>query len=1397
MFSPANQEGGPAKGTRSSRRRQRPVSSDNSVQQPKAKRQRVPLSETTFVNPDAPTEMFEVKSDKLDMLSVKRDGIENVVPAPRKELSVRSKKPKAGERSSKGDGSIILTSNNAYAVSKLPALPDRLRQDAPNRQHGAIYASNGYALSLTHTHAFVWPYTSTASSPETFTFALPYPSKHASDPLPLGSLVAPSASSDEPGLVIVMPVSGKISYWESISSAVTLDFLSKQRTGVEDSISGMFSGEHVIHIVNAESAGFVLVLTSGRLAYMTVRDGHGRPGISVQFLRNGLSNNVGGFFGSIRHALSASPLRGDIAAVRSGSGTKLGERIIVAATTKGKLLSWRVHRGGHHELLTDVDIKDQLAKEIQETDSEAIGLPQDSLEVHDFTFIPRGLDRKHVDSSRLSQALLRQDDSVQHLLLLTSFTSRRQSRYSLVELVISVEGVKIGMVRPLTSYSTPARTTTPIKPRIYLPRPALVAFVIFDRAVVIASMVQPPDSPESQLQEDSHIIPATFEDVIDFRDEDDVQIVGSGIEEPTGNNYTQDELRAHRPRTKNPAAVLLLQGAGTVRVAVSDIERFASDEPPKVTAKTKLEQAVFFGVKEANPLVFQGRRNLPFSNKEIADAAIELSNEIVSSKSPFLASLSASLEVNMKTRVSYLDALIAHLVALHVELDARSRWLLLYNAEKMTVATWIWEQHERFLAERPKGDKKTLISETAVFINENQKTEPIAAIGEVDSVRHWFMHDVWRLDIFIAWGYQVIKTTWTEKLVNEAGLARLVWEAATVNNGALREAHRYRLSNARLYKIDPRQTAGGNAIPEPWTATHLVANNVKRLLEFCHLFLDTYFLPSDGQNSVDRKLLEQIRDLLPAFTRQYLTVLQEFSAWAAKSEDAQAQELGKTYRQHYLNDVYEKVLKLKDYDLWEQAIGLAQEYNALVTLADVVVQQILTLESDAGSPETTSSQAQEKLALADEKKQQMGRLMEKYHEKFAFRAYEVLLKNSGVQGVLDFQYDKGGYATKFLRTKPELAKISWINDVQREKDIDHAAETLLSLGLGREQQIWNKKIELSLGKLALMVEESEHSVNGDISSTHSDSEAKNGANLQKIDRELELIKIQDALYSMIFPTIREGVDAAAELELAMKEHGALIPKKQKALAQIFEDGMERLLKHEALQPFTLIDLLTLSYLDESHWDLIGDQFYLALRVAGFALKGEDRVNAERLIWRRCFIRDDWKRVNETNDKADDDQLATIGETRAYKTMFAVADENNLDKTFRPFVKPSDALGVYTEALDRRFDAMHDDFRHKLLDAMNWEDGKLRNFIEKARLDAWAASTRDSAEKTVMNALNRKTAEAKQQRDSRKQAVADAANAARNGRSGNANGNANGSSIVSAKAPFARLSDGERTQLFVA
>lgn len=1065
------------------------------------------------------------------------------------------------------------------------------------------------------------------------------------DPLPLGTLVSPSASSEEPGLVVVMPVSGKITYWESISSAATLDFIRQQRTGVEDAIHGMFSGEYVTQLVNAESAGFVLVFSTGRLAYLNVRDSHGRPAISVQFLRGGLSNTSGGIFGSIRHALSTSSLKGDVAAVHANQGTKVGERAIVAATSKGRLHGWRLHRGGHNETFAEVDIREAVIEAAERTDAQ---ITPESFEIIDFAFVPRGVEKKYRDFSRFSDAISSEDESLQHLLLLVSFGGRRHQQYALVEVCLSVGAYKVGMVRPLTSYNTPIRTTAPVRPRIYLPRPALVAFVVFDRAVVVASLASPPDSPESQLQEEIRILPATFEDVIDFRDEDVLEIVGSGVEEPTPttNNAGFDDMRAHRHKTKNPAAVLLVRGVGVIRVAITDIDRFVSSKPPTVTAKSKLEQAVFFGIKDDNPLVFEGRRDLQFNSKEIGDAAVQLSHEIVSSKTPFIANLPASLENNMRTRINYLEKLMAHLNVLKVDIDQRTRWMLLFNAEKMVVATGIWKQHEKFLVERGNGDKKSVVSETAVFINESQKTEPNPAIGEVDPVRHWFINDVWRLDIFVAWGYQIIKYAYQESLTDLAGINRLLYESVSVTSFALSEAHRYRDEQAEVYGVEKWSPRAG--IPEPWNATITITNNLKRLVEFCYKWLDTHREQNDP--AVDSSLLGVLREKLPSLTHQYLLSLKEYAEWASLSDGEDIRRFGKICSDQYQLDSYDKLLKLKEYGLWMDAVDLAKKHKSFDAMARLLVDQIQSFKQQAAGGKASISTVNGKV---QELEGTIGTFFQQYGQAFAFPLYEVLLETCGVQAVLEFSHDKNGYSTQFLRSKPELAKISWVNDVDREKDITHAAETLLALGLNREQQVWCKKIELSLGKLALLAEEAERQSAAEDSVV--DVEAKIVSSLEKVDRELDLIKIQDALYDQILPSITMAIDESAEVELALKAHGFKIAKKQKPLADIFEDAMVRLLKHEALDALSLIDLLTLAYFKPEHAVEMGDQFFLALQVAALGLKGEDRRNAERLIWRRCYTRDDWKAINETNDKADIVQLEALGSTAAYSAMFAVAE----------------------------------------------------------------------------------------------------------------------------------------------
>lgn len=1223
-------------------------------------------------------------------------------------------------------------------------------------------ASNGYALCLTHTHAFVWQYASTTPSPETFTFSLPYPSKHASDPLPLGALVSPGSTAEEPGLVVVMPVSGKISFWEHISSAATLDYFRQQKTGVEETVPGMFSGEHVVQVTRSDSAGFILSFSSGRLAHLSVRDGQGKPAISVQFLRNTRGQSSGvldSFFGGIRNALKSAVQGSDLAAVRVDPTNRTALKNVVAATKGGRLHAWRVQRGGHHELIAIVDARESILHSLQQV------LPPITsnvdFELLDFTYVPRGIEDKYKQASRLSDALFKDDETVQHLLVLVSLGDKRQSQYALVEVEVEGDTFKVGMVRTISSYSTPFDPCATERPRLYLPRPALIAFIIFDRAVVVASLAAPPETPDSQLQEENHVIPATFEDVVDLRNEDSLEIVGTGLEEQLGPCQEPDVPRSHRPKTKNPTALLMIRGIGVIKVVLSEVDRFASEEPPEVTAKGKLEQAVFYGLKDNNPLVFEGRRTMPFSDEEVASAALELSEDILASKSSLLSGAPAATEINLRQRSAWLDKLISHLNAQKVTLDRATKWQLLSNAEKLSMAREVWKLHEKFLSERPSHEKKTIISEAIECINEEEKKVPNRAAGELDRARTWFLHDSWRLDVFLPWTFQVIKHLRKNQLADDPNMTRFLYEAAHVFHVTLSGALDYRKRKLEFYGLGGEKVVYGilteredyQGLPKFWTSTDFICEYFFRLIELCQAWLTTHYPPVAGAGAPDPELIESIQDTMPSLVEQLILTLNESIRWSDGTGDDSMDADGVLFSdkcRSVLANSTNLILKLKDFGLSDGALEIAKKYNDNAALADLVVSQLVDLSEQLRK--TASDTGDQLSAKVESKKKQLIECMGEHGPSFAFEAYKTLLAYGGPLRVLEFSpVDKYGYATTYLRNDKRLGKISWINEIEHEKDLPTAAKTLIEVGQ-KEDQVWSKKIELSLGKLTLLAE---GAGSGPDTAEKRSKAAKHDADLARVERDLEIIRIQDRTYQMLSPAFQDALDDEAAVELAMQSFAPKIPKKYKVLYDDLQAAMKDLIARKAMKPLPLVNLLTLVRLV----DVGGtetDLFCSAIRVADLSLQGEQKQQALRLIWRRCYVRDEWQKVNHTENMNDKAVLHILSQTQAYCTMVAciryrmcpstlhhqgLANISNIDLNLtdaheagnEPYIlTPAETLNIFTDANEEPFGSEGDDqtLLEKRAEVMRWEDAALKKFIDKNQLGRWAQAAVEHADRTV-------------------------------------------------------------------
>lgn len=1186
-----------------------------------------------------------------------------------------------------------------------------------------------------------------------------------------------------------MPISGKISFWEHISSAATLDYFTQQRTGVEDTISGMFGGEHVVQVTRADSAGFILSFSSGRLAHLSVRDGQGKPAISVQFLRTTWGQTSGvldSFFGGIKNALKSAVQRGDLAAVRVDPTNKAGPKRVVAATKAGRLQAWRVSRGGHHEIIASVDTRDTVLHGLQQVLPPI--RPNVEFEVVDVAYVPRNIDDKYTQASRLSDALLKDDDSTQHLLLLVSLSNRRQSQYALVEVEVKGETSQVGMIRTITSYTTPVNPSAAEKPRLYLPRPALVAFLIFDRAVVVASVAALPETPDSQLQEENHVIPATFEDVIDLRSEDTLEIVGTGLEGLQGPGQEPEATRSHRSRIKNPTALLLIRGIGVVKVAIPEIDRFAGEDPPEVTAKDKLEQAIFYGLKDDNPLAFEGRRNTLFSDEQVASAAIELSDEILASKPAALAGGSASIETNLRQRSVWLDKLMSHLHAQKITLDRRTKWYLLTNAEKLNMGREVWKLHESFLNERPSHEKKTIVSEAIECINEEDKKNPDRTAGELDTTRTWFIHDTARLDVFLPWTFQVIKHFRKNQLADDAAMTRLMYEATRVFCETIRGAHEYRERKLDFYGLGGESVQFGileriedyEDLPKFWTSTEFVCEYFYRLLEISQMWLDAHYPLDTMAGGLDPGLLGSIRDTLPSLCDQLVITLTEYTRWSDGNGDQSADGNGTLFSskcRKVLDQTSNQLMKLAALDLGDEALGVAEKHRLERAMAELVVNQFLDLRD-----QTNLSPHPELLRSLSNKKQQLVQYMDRYGAGFAFEVYSMLMDRGGPQEVLNFSSsDKQGYATLFLRNEPRFGKVSWINDIEHEKDLQNAAKTLIDVGQ-REEQVWSKKIELSLGKLTLMAEgggaDSEKESSEDLSKA-----AKYDAELARVERDLEVIRIQDRTYQMLSPAFQDAVDDEAAVELAMQTFAPKIPKKYKVLYDDLQDAMGLLVSHKAMPPLTLVNLLTLIRLDEIG-GLETDLFCSAIRVADLALRGDQKRQALRLIWRRCYIRDDWSRVNHTENMNDQAVIAILGQTQAYCTMVACVrwrmndplvhasgrhghanvaaalDLNATDRDYSYIMTPQEVQGVFTAASTERFGSASDGpaLLERRAEVMRWEDAALKKFVEKNQLVKWAAAAYEAADRAV--------------RFHKSDGGADVANGA-NGSLMNGNGSANG------------------------
>ncbi len=1173
--------------------------------------------------------------------------------------------------------------------------------------HGEMLTSLGYALAMTQSQAIVWRYvhgTMSAEQLKLLNIKLLHPSNNSRHPLPLGILVPTSA---EPALLVVMPTSGRVTYWESLTSAASVDSNRQKQQSVQGTVSGMLSGEFITKITEAEPRAFVLTLSTGRLAHLIVSDPQGKPSINVQYLRDNGAQS-GGVFGSLRGVFSNAGWKKDVAAVRAGNSYQRGQRYVVVATSKGSFQIWDVSWNGTHSLVNDVDAKDDLLHALIEGADVFHDNKEHVFEVLDCTILPSGGSGKEVAKTGNSDC---------KLLTLTVLKGAESSRYALIGLTLAAGSVTIDVVHPITCYTTSLTAETQFKPQLLVPEPAQTAFLIFEKGIVLVSLVEVEETPSSQLQMEARTLPDPFQDALNFRSTKPYRIVGCASE-------LYDRTHAQS------SCVLMIYGFGLVRISALPMRKGQSAlDRATVTAKTKLEQAVFFGNLPQDLLDFSPRSEISFEQEEVEAAALSVSHSIMSSTSVYLPSISPSMDQQLQRRSTALADLNKHLRQYYPRLGRLTRWKLLWNAEKMAAAKALWRCYNAIISNQNRSSNdKSVLAELIESLHESLKTENQPEHHETDGVRHWFIHDVWRLEYIIPWAQNMVELMFENavednKRIEPASQARLVSEANDIQLSSLETAFEFREANIAAYGLEDEAMIDGvllrgyEHLPEIWTST---ANIVERVKTMTDVSRELACLGEDDDANQGDPLPDLVLKLAADNPRQVQICCQTYIErfrWLQSRPDLESRAAGEKLKQAYFAVRKELFCSLLDVGQPEKAIHLAEKYRDMDALADIIEAEMLSIESE------------ETVRLLEER---IYSYFVTFGTKWSNAFFKKHLKGGKAVGVLNGNANFKNYLTQFLRHQPHYAKLGWIHEVSSEQSYVAAAEDLM-LAQEQETNLWSRKISLSMSKLSLLAATGKGQIKN--------RSAKDAT--RTIDEKLAVLVIQEKVCNYVKPTIRNALDADAEVDLALQKYGSNVQGKS-TLRHNLERHFGKMLALEALAPEALIDILTLLGGEGASSDnegFLGSRFFYAFKVLRLAsLEASDpefKELQEKFIWRRCMIQDDWTAINRTELKDDAQAEVETGATALFKTLREGFRTGFWDKSGPlPLAKVLEA-GTSIDALrvSSHFANIPENSLAMLAQDLEKEDELLEKYMEEGRLgerwkgvvEAAKASARDEAD----------------------------------------------------------------------
>ncbi|KAK9459422.1 Nup133 N terminal like-domain-containing protein [Lipomyces oligophaga] len=860
------------------------------------------------------------------------------------------------------DSAIEYTRNQKYCVLKLPALPNLLQSSDDTFLSGSLDSTTDYALLVSPTSAFVWRYTSPDHLPNTISF----PIVNATGALPLGVLVSPSAGDSEPGLVLVHPHTGELTYWEAVGEALTEGLLHRKK-GVEAKI-GLYQGETLEYLQNIEPVGVVVSTSSGRFVLVELYDNIGRPGITCTVMRG----TGTGMWSNLKGVLKLGGTRRDVVSIKPGKYLGRTERLFATINIRAGVAMWHCSRGGYYNLTTELELKDLLLDSIRDIYPQS----EQTFEAHDIELLP---------------------DDDHRALILTSFTYDEESNlgperifYMLFTVSFDGERAEIISAHRITCYS--GQSTK--RPKLLLPKPGYTAFIVLSHAVVMLSTILEPKSDTTTFK---------WEDFVEFK-KGSIDVIITGSEDMRAVN---DQI------TRHAGVVLVSRGVGVVR-----LERFEDDagsgtsDSRAEVIKSKLEQAVYYGFEDESPLEFGQSREVAYDINDIENAIAVVSDEIISANSVYSTDYPDTLE-SLTLRMKALSRLSEQMRSVFPLLSQECRLKMLTKMEKCEASRNIWG-YWKMTGAGSLVDRNSSI---------NQVVRELS--GTNLSAEVWIRTQVTKIgELAVLFALKSLVRAPNHAGVDREEMVRQVAEAnelliILLTGSAYFVRHYYKTAIFGL-----AENAWDGSSTEPWTSTWDVLNVLGKQFDITRELASQIWQDPGSEGQVEL-LSNQLLGLAECLCRAYDERIVYYETGPMTSE---ASEQARDLRKLYVEQRKTWIKPLLEFGFQDKAYELAEQYQDFRLLSEMCREEKSSLDrlSKKGKADDVAEevmQARERLAG------RIKHYFDDYGYEFAAVLYEEYIESGHVTELFVAYPGYRTYLERFLNCG-KYDRMAWIHDVQ-------------------------------------------------------------------------------------------------------------------------------------------------------------------------------------------------------------------------------------------------------------------------------------------------------------------------------------------------------------------------------